>query len=199
MRPAPLPGVGPAYDTLVLGIGNLLWADEGFGVRCVEELSRDVSLPPDVCVMDGGTMGLVLVPAVRDARQVLVFDACDYGETPGTMKLIRDGDIPSFLGINTASLHQVGFSDILAAIELMGGGPERITAVAVQAEDMEEWGGGLTETMARMVGPAVQAGLDELRAWGIEVTPRAERLEAGGLVARGMDWAGYERRSTAEV
>lgn len=192
-------GDTPASATLVLGIGNLLWADEGFGVRCVEEFDRLFQAPPDVQVMDGGTMGLVLVPFVRDARQVLVFDACDYGEEPGTLRVIRDGDIPSFLGINTASLHQVGFSDILAAIELMGGGPERITAIAVQAKDMEEWGGGLTDTMARMVAPAVQAGVDELRSWGVEITPRDQRPETSELVGNDMDWAGYERRRPAEV
>jgi hydrogenase maturation protease len=197
MRRVGLPAAEPAYDTLVLGFGNLLWADEGFGVRCAEVLANHYEVPEGVRIMDGGTQGLLLVPLVRDARQVLVLDALDYRDPPGTLRIVRDGDIPSFLGINAASLHQVGFQDILAAIELMGGGPERITLVGVQAENMAEWGGGLTDTVAAMVETAVGTAVEELRAWGLDVKLREERHDAG-LVTNDMDWAGYERRR-AEV
>ena len=41
-------------DVLVLGIGNVLWADEGFGVRAVEALHAGWTFPPEVRLMDGG-------------------------------------------------------------------------------------------------------------------------------------------------
>ena len=68
---------------LVLGIGNILWADEGFGVRAVEEFHRRYELPQDVTVLDGGTQGLYLVNYVQEADDLLVFDAIDYGLVPG--------------------------------------------------------------------------------------------------------------------
>ena len=56
-------------------MGNLLWADEGFGVRCVEALGAGWEFPPEVELLDGGTLGLALVPLLQDATHVLLFDA----------------------------------------------------------------------------------------------------------------------------
>ena len=78
---------------LVLGIGNLLWADEGFGVRCAEALAERFALPPQVTVMDGGTQGLYLLPYVEDARRLLVFDAVDYGDPPGTLRVVVGDEV----------------------------------------------------------------------------------------------------------
>ncbi|MHB1203887.1 MAG: hydrogenase maturation protease, partial [Acidithiobacillus sp.] len=64
---------------LVLGIGNILWADEGFGVRAVEALHQAYEFPAEVKLMDGGTQGLYLLPLVQDADILVIFDAIDYG------------------------------------------------------------------------------------------------------------------------
>jgi hydrogenase expression/formation protein len=92
----------PVSDVLVLGIGNLLWADEGFGVRCAETLAEGWSLPSGVRVMDGGTQGLYLLPYVQGARRLIVFDAVDYGLPPGTVKLVEDDEVPRFMGAKNA-------------------------------------------------------------------------------------------------
>ena len=60
----------PQRRVVVLGVGNLLWADEGFGVRCVEALGNDWDFPPEVELLDGGTLGLALVPLLLDAPHV---------------------------------------------------------------------------------------------------------------------------------
>jgi hydrogenase maturation protease len=44
---------------LVLGIGNILWADEGFGVRAVEQFHARYRLPENVSLLDGGTQGFI--------------------------------------------------------------------------------------------------------------------------------------------
>jgi len=75
---------------LVLGIGNIFWADEGFGVRCVEEMHRRYEMPDNVELMDGGTQGLYLVQHVQEAERLLVFDAVDYGLTPGSLIEVHD-------------------------------------------------------------------------------------------------------------
>ena len=75
---------------LVLGIGNILWADEGFGVRAVEAFHRRYELPDDVVLLDGGTQGLYLVQhVVQEADDLLVFDAIDYGLPPGTLNVVH--------------------------------------------------------------------------------------------------------------
>ena len=70
---------------LILGIGNVLWADEGFGVRTVEHMYRHYQAPDHVKIMDGGTQGLYLVQHIRETDFLVVFDAVDYGLEPGTM------------------------------------------------------------------------------------------------------------------
>jgi len=91
---------------LVMGIGNILWADEGFGVRCVEALDAQFEFPAGVELVDGGTEGLYLVNMVTDAERVLVFDALDYGEPPGTVKVVRDAEVPAFAGVPPADLEE---------------------------------------------------------------------------------------------
>ncbi|MDP2781048.1 HyaD/HybD family hydrogenase maturation endopeptidase, partial [Devosia sp.] len=110
-------------NVLILGIGNLLWADEGFGVRAVEELHRTYFFPDNVRVVDGGTQGIYLVQHIRDADVLVVFDAVDYGLPPGTLKRVEGDEVPKFLGIKKISLHQTGFQEVLAMAEMMGDYP----------------------------------------------------------------------------
>ena len=111
-----LPDADPgAYDTLVLGIGNVLWADEGFGIRAAELLNARYCLPPEVRVMDGGTQGIFLLPWVRSAKRLLMFDAVDFGLEPGTLQLVRDEDVPCFMGAKKVSMHQAGFQEVLSS------------------------------------------------------------------------------------
>ncbi|MDP3131428.1 MAG: hydrogenase maturation protease, partial [Burkholderiaceae bacterium] len=73
---------------VALGIGNLLWADEGFGVRCIEALQRRCEFAEHVSLIDGGTQGLYLIQHVQAADALLIFDAIDYGLEPGTLKQV---------------------------------------------------------------------------------------------------------------
>jgi hydrogenase maturation protease len=97
-----------------------LWADEGFGVRCVERLAERYRFGPEVHVLDGGTQGLYLLPFLEGARNLLVFDAVDYGLAPGTMKIVEGDEVPAFMGAKKMSLHQTGFQDVIATAQLMG-------------------------------------------------------------------------------
>lgn len=142
---------------LVLGIGNILWADEGFGVRTVERLAEEWSFPPTVTLMDGGTQGLYLLPYLECADALIVVDAIDYGLTPGTRRVFIGDDVPAFLGAKKMSLHQTGFQEVLASAMLLDRCPKRLVLVGVQPECLEDYGGGLTDTVAAQVAPTVEA------------------------------------------
>ena len=75
-------------SALLLGVGNILWADEGFGVRCVEAFAERFDIPENVVVADGGTQGLYLVELLRAHNPVIIFDAVDFGDAPATMRLV---------------------------------------------------------------------------------------------------------------
>jgi hydrogenase maturation protease len=148
---------------LVLGIGNLLWADEGFGVRAAEAFDRLYACGGEVTVMDGGTQGMYLLPHVQEASRLIVFDAIDYGLEPGTMKVVLDGDVPSYMGAKQMSLHQTGFQDVLAAAQLTGQCPSHIVLIGVQPVELKDYGGSLREPVRARIGPAVETAVEWLR------------------------------------
>jgi hydrogenase maturation protease len=182
------------WNTLVLGIGNLLWADEGFGVRCVERLNAGYDFPESVRVMDGGTQGIFLLPWVRSASRLLIFDAIDFGLEPATLKLITGDDVPRYMGAKKVSMHQAGFQEVLSSAQLSGEFPDELALVGVQPELLNDYGGSLTPAVKARIEPAIQLGLDVLRGWGIEVTLRSAPLTSSELIGPGaMDMQDYEQ------
>ncbi len=151
---------------LVLGIGNILWADEGFGVRCVETLNAGWQFPPQVTLMDGGTQGLYLLPYVQEADCLLVFDAVDYGDPPGTLREVVGDQVPRFMGAKKMSLHQTGFQEVLMAAELTGKLPAELVLIGVQPEELEDFGGSLRDVVKAQMAPALNLALSWLARWG---------------------------------
>ena len=161
-----------APSILILGIGNLLWADEGFGVRCVEQLHSRYEFPANVSLLDGGTQGIYLVQHVQSADILVVFDAIDYGLPAGTMKIIRDDEVPKFMGAKKMSLHQTGFQEVLAMAEFTGHYPSELLLVGVQPEALEDFGGSLRESVRAQIDPALAVVLAFLAERGVVAKPR---------------------------
>ncbi|MCU0977286.1 MAG: HyaD/HybD family hydrogenase maturation endopeptidase [Steroidobacteraceae bacterium] len=191
----------PESETiLVLGIGNLLWADEGFGIRAAEEFVRRYEPHERVTVLDGGTQGLYLLPHVQAASHLLVFDAIDYGLEPGTMKVVLDDEVPSFMGAKKMSLHQTGFQDVLAAAQLTGQAPRHLVLIGVQPVELSDYGGSLREPVRAQIGPAVDLAAEWLERWGVTLCGRASDEEPA-MATRALDMDAYEagRPSEAEA
>jgi len=175
---------GPRAGALVLGIGNLLWADEGFGVRAAEALHEGYLLQDEVRLMDGGTQGLMLLADVTAHSHLLVFDAIDFDLPPGTLRVLRDREVPAWVGAKV-SLHQQSFMDLLAIADIQGRFPPHLTLIGVQPQLLMDFGGSLSEPVRAQVEPAVARAVEQLRAWGYSVDPRrsppAERLNDRAL------------------
>ncbi|HUH91838.1 MAG TPA: HyaD/HybD family hydrogenase maturation endopeptidase [Casimicrobiaceae bacterium] len=184
--------MGDRREALALGIGNVLWADEGFGVRAVEALNEAYAFSADVSVVDGGTQGLYLFDLIASARRVLVFDAIDFSLAPGTLAVFRDGDVPAW-GAGKMSPHQTGFSDVLALAALRGEAPEKITLVGVQPQELTDLGGSLTDTVKARVAEAVEIGARELAFWGFPGQRRNAGASAAALNAAALALDRYER------
>lgn len=156
-----------AQKALILGIGNVLWADEGFGVRCVEHVAATLAYGPEVTVLDGGTQGLYLLPFLEEADVMVVFDAVDYGLEPGTMKIVEGEDVPAFMGAKKMSLHQTGFQDVIATAQLMGYCPGALVLIGCQPVELEDYGGSLRPEVTARIPEAVAIARDWLAARGI--------------------------------
>jgi hydrogenase maturation protease len=189
------PAAGPRV--LVLGIGNLLWADEGFGVRAVERLHQGFALPANVRVIDGGTQGLYLLHDICDSDHVLVFDAIDYGLPPGTLRVLRDAEVPVWSD-TTMSLHQASFMELLALARLRERFPRRITLIGVQPEVLDDLGGSLSPRVRARLDEALELALAELASWGVAALARSEP-PSEPLTAAPLALHDYEHGRPAEA
>jgi hydrogenase maturation protease len=187
-------------EVLVLGIGNLLWADEGFGVRAVASLHEGYRFPDAVALMDGGTQGVYLLPYVEAARRLLVLDAIDCGLEPGSLRVLRDGEIAATLGIGKMSLHQAGLVEVLALAALSGRAPEETVVVGVQPLQLADFGGSLTAPVRKRLAEAISLAVSILAAWGYAGATR-EGAPAEPLQAPSLALDAYEagRPSESEV
>jgi hydrogenase maturation protease len=187
-------------EVLVLGIGNILWADEGFGVRAVEALHAAYSFPAGVTLQDGGTLGLMLYEPVASARRVMVFDAIDFGLPPGTLRVLRDDEVPAW-GRTKLSPHQTSFNDVLALAQMNGRTPDTIVAIGVQPVELNDFGGSLRPPVRDRLPEAVRLAAGQLAAWGFAGTLRASGSSFALLNADPLGLEAYEtgRPSAAEA
>ena len=179
------------YEVLVMGIGNILWADEGFGVRAVERYHEKFADDCRVRVIDGGTLGAYLINEVINARRLLIFDCCDLKAAPGTMRLLR-GDEIKIWSATKISPHQTGMNDVLATAMLQGYEPEKLTVIGVQPKELEDYGGSLTETVKAAIEPAVDCAAKELADWGFAPKLRSSGSEVSTLGDETLEMSTYE-------
>jgi hydrogenase maturation protease len=175
--------ISPGQRIVVLGVGNVLWADEGFGVRCVEALGNGWDFSPPIEILDGGTLGLALVPLLLDATHVLLFDAVDHRGEPGSLLVARDAEVPRFMTSSKMSLHQAGMNDILASLELLGHKPVNFTVIGIKPVELADYGGSLTEAVQQQLPVALQLGIEELAGWGVEARERADGTSRETVIA----------------
>jgi hydrogenase maturation protease len=172
------------FAAVVLGLGNVLWADEGFGVRAAEALHARYAMAPGVEVVDGGTQGFALMDYVVSTPRMIVLDAIDFGLPPGTLNVLRDGEVPAW-GAAKLSPHQTGFEELLAVAQLRGTAPASIVLIGVQPERLDDFGGSLRPAVKARIAEAVAIAVRELAAWGLAPTPReapgADRLNSPAL------------------
>jgi hydrogenase maturation protease len=189
-------GERPLAGALVLGIGNVLWADEGFGVRAVEAFHAAFELPAAVELLDGGTQGMNLLEPLVSHGAVLVFDALDFGLAPGELRVLRGREVPAWAGAKM-SLHQQSFQELLAIADLQGRFPPRLTLIGVQPERLSDFGGSLSASVRERLPLAVDLAAEELAAWGFAPQPR--RGPAPPLNAEALALPAYESGRPAEA
>ena len=159
-------------ETLVLGLGNILLRDEGVGVRVVERLLEQYDFPEGVRVMDGGTLGLDLLPFLEEASRLLVIDAVQARKPPGTLVRLVGDEIPIFLDASKVSPHQEGLQDLLAVALLKGYLPEEVVFWGAQITSLGV-GLDLSDAVAEQVDALAEKVLVELARWGIDAQRKA--------------------------
>lgn len=156
------PGGGtaePPPRVLILGVGNLLRGDDGFGVHLVGSLA-DTVLPPNVQILEAGTVSHQLIPLLGEIDRLIVIDVVDAGDKPGSIFRFSPDDM-RFPSGQMASLHQISLIDVLSMAELTGAKPET-TIIAVQPKDVAAWSLTLSEEVSAVMPKVRELIFEEL-------------------------------------
>jgi hydrogenase maturation protease len=155
----------------VLGLGNILLSDEGVGVHALNTLQSRYVCPPSVEFIDGGTMGLDLLPLFQARDRILIIDAVDFGKAPGHVGTLEGDKIPSVL-ISKLSVHHIGLSDVLFAAKLMRETPLDVCLVGIQPKELDV-GLDMTPEIRVKLDTLIELVLQKLKEWNIECVLRS--------------------------
>jgi hydrogenase maturation protease len=151
----------------ILGVGNLLTGDDGVGVHVIRELIKRYRFPDSVRLIDGGTMGLDLLPFIEDIDRLIIIDAVDFKKPPGAIEIINGDSLPAILS-SKLSVHQIGLSDLFFVIRMKELPLKEICLIGIQPKSMET-GTELSEEIKAKVDILIKHVLNKLRDWRVEV------------------------------
>ncbi len=163
--------------TVVIGVGNTILSDEGVGVHAARLLESDPRVPDCVTILDGGTLGLELIPYASHASRLLILDAMNSGNPPGTLARMTGRDLLA----TTAgrSVHQLGVADLISALFLVSSGPQEIVVLGVQPANTD-WGTSLSPELEAALLLLVDAAVAQLNVWK-EAPDRALEYQPSAL------------------
>ena len=162
-------------EVTVLGVGNVILQDEGFGVRVVEYLDSRYEFPEDVQLVDGGTLGIELTQYVTGTKKLLIIDSINGGAAPGTrFRFENDAVMAHFQ--DKLSAHEVGVQDVLALLTVTGRKVPEVAVIGAQPYRVEA-GVELTREMQEILPEVAEEALEILRAWGIRPKEKADVAE----------------------
>ncbi len=159
-------------NLLILGLGNLLCSDDGLGALVAQQIAGTRVVPEGVKVLDGGTLGLALLPYLEDADRAILVDAVAADAAPGTLVRL-DGDEVGPAVAARLSVHQVGVSDLIEAARWRGRVPPTLVLLGAVPETTE-LGVGLSPRVAASVPALLAAVCDEAGRLGYPLELRAD-------------------------
>lgn len=161
---------------LVLGVGNILYTDEGVGVRLVEKLEREYDFSDNVTLMDGGTLGIKLMDPIMNSDYLIVVDAVVGGDDVGSVYRLTGDDLRKSIAFKD-SMHQTDLVDTLIYCDLAGNRPEAVV-IGIEPHDYDSMGLEVSEPIKPRLEPMAQAVLKEIADVGGTFTPKQQTTEA---------------------
>ncbi len=160
---------------VLLGVGNILLTDEGFGVHVVNQLQEDYVFNPPITILDGGTMGMELLTYMRGMTKLLLVDAINGGDAPGTVYEFPHEEMNSYF-TEAISVHEVGMQDILRIRALQEDPLEDAVVIGVEPESLE-LGLTLSNSTQAAVAEVKERVLRVLSNWYVTASPVSGKEE----------------------
>lgn len=159
-----------APEITVLGIGNVVLLDEGFGVRAAEYLDTYYDIPESVQVLDGGTLGMELMRFIPGTKKLLILDSINGGMAPGTVFHFTEREVMEHFN-DKLSAHEVGIQDVLAFLKVTGHAIPEVTVIGAQPYRLGA-GVDLSEEMKELLPVVAKKAVEQLKSWGVPVAER---------------------------
>ena len=173
--------------TCVLGLGNVLMGDDGWGPVVVDTFEAEYVAGPSVQVVDLGTPGLDLSPWLIDVERVILVDTVRADAAPGTIHVYDKADVLRHAPGPRIGPHDPGVKEALLTLDFAGRGPLDVTLIGVVPERTSQ-GVYLTRHVAAAVQPAVDLIVAQLRAWSEPLARRAAGAVAGLSPSAAPQW-----------
>lgn len=168
---------------LILGLGNVICSDDGLGVTAVRLLDDQFATPEGVRILDGGTLGLALLPYLTDADDAILVDAVRDDRPAGSLVRLEGGDVAPAVEARL-SPHQIGVADLLSGADWLQQAPDRVVLLGLVPATIE-LGVGHTPAVCAGLPLLVASVVEEARRLGYDLAPRAaDASPGGGLDAR---------------
>ena len=165
-------GIAAPPRVTVLGVGNILLSDEGFGVRVAERLDAMYEFPDDAQILDGGTLGMELLRFVTGTEKLLVLDALKEGGAKGECRRLAGDEVRAHFR-EKLSAHEIGVQDVLTFLEVTGKPIGEVVVIGAQPLSLEA-GLSLSPELLPLVESAAAMAAAELARWGVELTRKGD-------------------------
>jgi hydrogenase maturation protease len=163
----------PDESVVVLGIGNLIYSDDGIGLEALKRLGNHSQLPAGVRLVDGSLGSLDVSARIGCASRLLILDAVDVGVVPGTVVRMTGDQLSGLPG--ATGVHSLGIPDLLSVLRLMGRTPEEVVVLGVQPASVR---------LGTMLSPGVRAALDRVVAESLrQLAEWLKKPDAGGRLS----------------
>ena len=157
------------YKATVIGVGNLLMGDDGFGVHVIRFLEENFVFPQEVRIIDCGTAGIYMAPAFEATERAIVVDAAAMkGYAPGTVVRLSHEEVNVRQIQSSLSPHQIGVLEVLEICRFRGNMPESVDFFLVVPQRVEP-GLELSGILVPRVREVARIVVDELRKEAIAV------------------------------
>ena len=161
---------------MILGVGNILFTDEGLGIRIIEKLVDKYDFPENVSIQDGGVLGMNLLGIISETDYLIVVDAIKNKGTPGTLYRLEGDEIPKRI-LAKNSLHQVDLLEALTLCQALDKVPETVI-LGIEPKDIKTTGIELTAPIQERIDALIDMVLTELDGLGARV-----RLKGGNYLS----------------
>jgi len=137
----------PKKDTIVIGLGNILFSDEGIGIHLIRKFSEHQDKFPSIEFIDAGTGGMNVLHLIANRKKAIIIDCAKMGKKPGTIKQFEPADVQTIKKMTHFSLHEADILQIVNLSRQLGECPDQIVIFGIEPESLE-LGQNLSKTLS---------------------------------------------------